>query len=121
MPGQQRRRLCRRCGAEIATADLMDADPGIDRQHFALVLLDGKRHPLSPMEWRLFTALYRRHGRTVPLAEISRATRTTPRKLREHIYRLRRSLGRSRFSLLTHHARGYELVVWTEEREKSGL
>ena len=29
MSGRPRRRFCRRCGAEIATANLIDIDPGI--------------------------------------------------------------------------------------------
>jgi DNA-binding response OmpR family regulator len=104
------RRFCRRCGAEIATANLMDADPGIDRQHFSLVLRGGRRRQLSPAEWRLFTALYQRHGRIVPLAELVTATRYSESNLRGLIHRLRRSLLDSRFLLLTHRAHGYELV-----------
>jgi len=44
------RRFCRRCGAEIATANLMDADPGIDREYFSLALQGGGRRQLSPTE-----------------------------------------------------------------------
>jgi hypothetical protein len=116
MPRRPRRRFCRRCGAEIATADLMDVDPGIDRQHFSLVLESGERRQLSPAEWRLFTELYQRRGRIVPLAELATATRISKSKLRGLLYRFRRSLGGSRFSVLTHFARGCELVVHTEER-----
>ena len=106
-----RRRFCRRCGAEIATANLMDADPGVDREHFSLVLQGGPRRQLSPAEWRLFTALYQRHGRIVPLAELATATRNAQSKLRGLIQRLRRSLARSRFLVVTHVAHGYELIV----------
>jgi DNA-binding response OmpR family regulator len=115
MAGLPRRRFCRRCGAEIVTANLMDADPGIDREHFSLVLQGGRRRQLSPAEWRLFTALYQRHGRIVPLAELATATRNAQSNLRGLIQRLRRSLGRSRFLVLTHPAHGYELMVRTEE------
>jgi hypothetical protein len=115
MPGRPRRRFCRRCGAEIATADLMDVDPGIDRQHFSLVLQGGERRQLSRAEWLLFTELYQRHGRIVPFAELPTATRNSEGALRRLIYRLRRSLDGSRFSLLTHFAHGYELIVSTEE------
>jgi hypothetical protein len=103
--------LCRRCGAEIAVANLMDADPGIDRQHFSIVLQDGRRNRLSSVEWLVFTALYQRHGRIVPLAELETATQNVESKLRGIIPRLRRSLVRSRFSVLTLHAHGYELIV----------
>ena len=65
----------------------MDADPAIDREHFSLVLQDGRRHQLSPAEWRLFTALYQRHGRIVPLAELATATRNAESKLHGIIYR----------------------------------
>jgi Luciferase-like monooxygenase len=110
-----RRRFCRRCGAEIATANLMDADPGVDREHFSLFLQCGQRRQLSPAEWRLFTPLYQRHGRIVPLAELATATRNAQSKLRGLIQRLRRSLARSRFLVVTHVAHGYELIVREEE------
>ena len=110
-----RRRFCRRCGAEIATANLMDADPGVDREHFSLFLQGGQRRQLSPAEWRLFTALYQRHGRIVPLAELATATRNAQSKPRGLIQRLRRSLARSRFLVVTHVAHGYELIVREEE------
>src|SRR6266566_7297149 len=105
MPSPPRRRFCRRCGAEIATANLMDIDPDIDRGHFSLVLQDGSQRQLSSAEWQLFTALYQRHGRIVPLAELATATRYSQSKLRGLVLRLRRSLVQSRFLLLTHHAR----------------
>jgi DNA-binding response OmpR family regulator len=104
-----------RSGAEIATANLVDIDPGVDREHFSLVLQGGLRHQLSPTEWQLFTALYQRHGRIVPPAELATATRNAQRKIRAQIPRLRRSLIRSRFLLRTHHALGYELIVRVEE------
>jgi hypothetical protein len=114
MPGRPQRRFCRRCGAEIATANLMDVDPGIDRQHLSLVLQGERRRQLSLAEWLLFTALYQRHGRIVPLAELATATRHSQSKLRGLVLRLRRSLVQSRFLLLTHHAHGYELIVRPE-------
>jgi len=106
-----RKRFCRRCGAEIVTANLMDADPGIDRAHFSLLLEGGQRRQLSPAEWRLFTALYQRHGRIVPVAELATATRNAQAKLSGLIQRLRRRLSRSRFLVLTHAEHGYELIV----------
>ncbi len=115
MVGQFVRRFCRRCGAEIATADLMDADPGIDRDHFSLVVEGGRRRPLLPEEWRLFTALYQRHGRIVPLEELARASRNHYKTLPLLIERLRRRLARSRFLVLRHPRYGYELVVRAEE------
>jgi DNA-binding response OmpR family regulator len=111
MRGGTRTRFCRRCGAEIATANLMDADPGVDREHFSLVLRGAWRQQLSPAEWRLFAALYQRHGRIVPLAELATATRNTESNLHGLIRRLRHRLVQSRFRLVTHRAHGYELVV----------
>ena len=102
--------LCRRCGAEIVTANLMDIDPGVDRAHFALVL-SGDRRQLSPTEWRLFVALYRRHGRVVPNVELARAARISRDNLREQIRRLRQRLIGSRFRLVAHGGDGYELGV----------
>src|SRR5580704_13333945 len=106
-----RRRFCRRCGAEIATANLMDADPGVGRAHFSLLLEGGQRRQLSPAEWRLFTALYQRHGRIVPVAELATATRNAQANLSGLIQRLRRRLSRSRFLVLTRAEHGYELIV----------
>ena len=103
--------LCRRCGAEIVTANLMDIDPGVDRAHFALVLSGDRRRQLSPTEWRLFEALYRRHGRVVPNVELARAARISRDNLREQIRRLRQRLIGSRFRLVAHRGDGYELGV----------
>ena len=103
--------FCRRCGAEIVTADLMDIDPGVDRAHFALVLPRGQRRQLSPTEWRLFAALYRRHGRVVPRVELTQAARITNYALPAQIRRLRNRLFGSRFRLVTHPNYGHELVV----------
>ncbi|MBV9199707.1 MAG: helix-turn-helix domain-containing protein [Alphaproteobacteria bacterium] len=89
----------------------MDVDPGVDRQHFTVFLQSGHRRQLSPAEWRLFTALYQRHGRIVPVAELARAARNAQNKLRSLIQRLRRSLAGSRFLVVTHAAYGYELIV----------
>jgi DNA-binding MarR family transcriptional regulator len=114
MPSPPRRRFCRRCGAEIATANLMDIDPDIDRGHFSLVLQDGRRRQLSPAEWQLFTALYQRHGRIVPLAELATAARVAKSRLRGQIQRLQRSLARSRFLVRMHREDSYELIVRTD-------
>ena len=119
MPGQLPGHFCRRCGAEIAVANLMDADPGIDRQHFSLALQGRRQRRLSPAEWQVFTALYQRHGRIVPPAELATATRYAESRLRGIIYRLRHSLVRSRFALLTHHAHGYELIVAQAEEGRA--
>ena len=106
-----RMRFCRRCGAEIALANLMDVDPGVDRKHFSLILRGGEQRQLSPAQWRLFAVLYQRHGRIVRLPELARATGDGERSLRTLINSLRRNLLGSRFSVLTHPAHGYELVI----------
>ena len=103
--------LCRRCGAEIVTADLMDIDPGVDRAHFALVVSGDRHRQLSPTEWRLFEALYRRHGRVVPNVELARAARISRDNLREQIRSLRQRLIGPRFRLVAHGGDGYELGV----------
>ena len=103
--------FCRRCGAEIATANLLDLDPGVDRAHFALVLPDGQRRQLSPEVWRLFAALYGRHGRIVPTDEIAQAAAIPSNAVREEIHRLRRLLVRTRFRVITHRRHGYELII----------
>ena len=103
--------FCRRCGAEIVTANLMDIDPGVDRAHFALVLPGDRLRQLSLTEWQLFVELYRRHGRVVPNVELTRAARIPAYALSEQIRRLRKLLLGSRFRLLTHQSYGYELMV----------
>jgi hypothetical protein len=115
MARRSQRRFCRRCGAEIATADLMDADPGIDRGHFSLVPKSGRRRQLSAAEWRLFTALYERHGRIVTLNELATATRDAQSSLPQLVGRLQRRLARSRFLVLRYPAHGYEMIVRPEE------
>ncbi|MGB9647617.1 MAG: helix-turn-helix domain-containing protein [Stellaceae bacterium] len=107
--------FCRRCRAEIVTAKLMDIDPGVDRAHFALVLPGDRRRQLSATEWRLFAALYRRHGRVIPDVELTRAARIPAYALREHIRRLRNLLFGSRFRLVRHRSYGYELVVQLDD------
>jgi DNA-binding response OmpR family regulator len=102
---------CRRCGAEIATANLLDLDPGIDRAHVALILPNGRRRQLAPADWRLFTVLYGRHGRIVPSAEIETETGIPASAVREHVHRLRPLLTQSRFQIITHRAHGFELIV----------
>ncbi|MFL5265491.1 MAG: winged helix-turn-helix domain-containing protein [Stellaceae bacterium] len=94
----------------------MDIDPGVDRAHFALVLPRRQRRQLSPTEWRLFAALYRRHGRIVPRVELAQAALITPSALTEQIRRLRNQLFGSRFQLVTHRSYGYELVVRQDQR-----
>jgi DNA-binding winged helix-turn-helix (wHTH) protein len=89
----------------------MDFDPAVDRAHFSLFLEGGQRRQLSESEWRLFTALYQRHGRIVPLAELATASRHAKSELRWLIQRLRRTLARSRFLVVTHAKHGYELIV----------
>jgi len=103
--------FCRRCGAEIVTANLMDIDAGVDRAHFALVLPGDRRRQLSATEWRVFAALYRRHGRVVPDVELTRSARIPAYALHEQIRRLRKLMFGSRFRLVTHRRCGYELVV----------
>src|SRR5215467_6084037 len=103
--------FCRCCRAEIVTSNLTDIDPGVDRAHFALVLPGYRLRQLSATEWRLFVALYRRHGRVVPDVELTRAARIPAYALSEHIRRLRKLLFGSRFRLVTHRSYGYELVV----------
>ena len=108
--------FCRRCRAEIVSANLMDIDPGVDRAHFALVLPGDRHRQLSVTEWRLFAALYRRHGRVVPDVELTRAARIPAYALHEHIRRLRKLMFGSRFRLETHRSDGYELVVQEDPR-----
>ena len=103
--------FCRRCGAEIVTAILLDIVAGVDRAHFALVLPGDRRRKLSATEWRVFAALYRRHGRVVPDVEITRSARIPAYALHEQIRRLRKLMFGSRFRLVTHRSCGYELVV----------
>jgi len=46
VPARFSKRFCRRCGAEIAVANLMDSDPSIDRQYFSLILWGGQHRRL---------------------------------------------------------------------------
>jgi DNA-binding MarR family transcriptional regulator len=92
----------------------MDIDPGIDRQHFSLVLHDGSRRRLPSAQWRLFASLYQRHGRIVSLSELATATGNAKSNLDALIQRLQRNLVRSRFLLRTLRTQGCELIVRTD-------
>ena len=105
---------CRRCGAEIATANLLDIDPGVDRAHFALVT-PGGRQQLPPFEWRLFEALHQRHGRIVCIGELATAVGLAEDTVRGGVCRLRRLLTCSRFRIIMHRGYGYELIAMREE------
>ena len=105
---------CRRCGAEIATANLLDIEPGVDRAHFALVTPGGWEQ-LPPFEWRLFEALYQRHGRIVCVGELATAVGLAEDAVRSGVCRLRRLLTCSRFRIIMHRGYGYELIAMREE------
>ena len=111
---------CRRCGAEIATANLLDIDPGVDRAHFALVT-QGGRQQLRQFEWRLFEALYQRHGRVVSSGELATAVGFAEATVRAGVYRLRRVLMGSRFQITMHRGYGYELIVIAMREAPSGV
>ena len=101
-------------GAEIATANLLDIDPGVDRAHFALVTPGGWEQ-LPPFEWRLFEALYQRHGRIVCVGELATAVGLAEDAVRSGVCRLRRLLTCSRFRIIMHRGYGYELIAMREE------
>lgn len=92
------------------TANLLDIDPGVDRAHFALVT-PGGRQPLRPFEWRLFEALYQRHGRIVSVGELATAVGFAEARVRAGVYRLHYLLTGSRFQITIHRSYGYELIV----------
>jgi hypothetical protein len=100
--------LCERCKTEITLANLLDAEPDVNRRRRELVA-GGERRVLPPTTWALFEALYAGRGEPVSGDFLRKAIGASD--LSGHLHQLRRALAGSRYRVETHRDVGYELKI----------
>jgi hypothetical protein len=100
--------LCERCKTEITLANLLDAEPDVNRRRRELVA-GGERRVLPPITWALFEALYAGRGEPVSGDFLRKAIGASA--LSGHLHQLRRALAGSRYRVETHRDVGYELKI----------
>lgn len=100
--------LCERCKTEITLANLLDAEPDVNRRRRELVA-GGERRVLPPTAWALFEALYAGRGQPVSGDFLTKAIGASG--LSKHLHRLRRVLAGSRYRVETHRDLTYELMI----------
>jgi hypothetical protein len=100
--------LCERCKTEITLANLLDAEPDVNRRRHELVA-GGERRVLPPTAWALFEALYVGRGEPVSGAFLRKAIGASG--LSRHLHQLRRALAGSRFRVEINRDLGYELKI----------
>jgi hypothetical protein len=100
--------LCERCKTEITLANLLDAEPDVNRRRRELAI-GGERRVLPPTAWALFEALYAGRGEPVSGEFLRRAIGVS--SLSSHLDQLRRALAGSRYRVETHRDLRYELKI----------
>jgi biotin operon repressor len=100
--------LCERCKTEITLANLLDAEPDVNRRRHELVA-EGGRRVLPPTAWALFEALYAGRGEPVSGEFLRKAIGAS--RLSKHLHQLRRALAGSRYRVKTHRYLGYDLKI----------
>jgi DNA-binding response OmpR family regulator len=100
--------LCERCKTEITLANLLDAEPDVNRRGRELAIV-GERRVLSPSAWALFEALYAGRGQPVSADFLRKAIGASG--LSKHLHQLRRALAGSRYRVETDRGVGYELKI----------
>jgi len=100
--------LCERCKTEITLANLLDAEPDVNRRRRELVA-GGERRVLSPSAWALFEALYA--GRGEPVSDDFLRKAIGASSLSKHLHQLRRALAGSRYRLETDRGAWHELKI----------
>src|SRR5215472_6969050 len=100
--------LCERCKTEIALANLLDAQPDVNRRRRELVA-GGQHRVLPATAWALFAALYAVRGQPVSGDFLTKAIGASD--LSNHLRRLRRALVGSRYRVETHSDLAYELKI----------
>ena len=100
--------LCERCKTEIALANLLDAQPDVNRRRHELVA-GGQHRVLSPTVWALFEALYAVRGQAVSGDFLKQAIGVP--SLGKHLHQLRRALSGSRYRVETHWDLAYALKI----------
>jgi hypothetical protein len=100
--------LCERCKTEITLANLLDAEPDVNRRRRELVAGGGRR-VLPPNAWALFEALYAGRGQPATGDFLTKAIGASG--LSGHLYELRRALAGSRYRVEIVRGVGYELKI----------
>jgi DNA-binding winged helix-turn-helix (wHTH) protein len=100
--------LCERCKTEITLANLLDAEPDVNRRRRELVA-GGERRVLPPTAWALLEALYAGRGEPVSGEFLRKAIGASG--LSKHLHQLRRALAGSRYRVETHRDLGHELKI----------
>ena len=100
--------LCERCKTEITLANLLDAEPDVNRRRRELAV-GGERRVLPPTAWALFETLYAGRGEPVSSDFLRKAIGSSG--LRQYLYQLRRALAGSRYRVERHHDLAYELKI----------
>ena len=100
--------LCERCKTEITLANLLDAEPDVNRRRRELAV-GGQRRVLPPTAWALFEALYAGRGEPVSGEFLRKAIGASG--LRQYLYQLRRALAGSRYRVEGHHDLAYGLKI----------
>jgi hypothetical protein len=100
--------LCERCKTEITLANLLDAEPDVNRRRRELAV-GGERRVLPPTAWALFKALYAARGEPVSGEFLRKAIGASG--LSNHLYQLRRALAGSRYRVEKHYDLAYELKI----------
>jgi DNA-binding response OmpR family regulator len=108
--------LCERCKTEITLANLLDAEPDVNRRRRELAA-GGERRVLPPTAWALFEALYAGRGEPVSGDFLAKVIGVS---VSEHLHQLRRALAGSRYRVQTHRGMGYELTVGKRSRVRRG-
>ena len=99
---------CERCRTEIALANLLDAEPDVNRRRRELVA-GGEHRVLPATAWALFAALYAVRGQPVSGDFLTKAIGASD--LSNHLRRLRRALVGSRYRVDRHRDLAYELKI----------
>jgi hypothetical protein len=100
--------LCERCKTEITLANLLDAEPDVNRRRRELAV-GGERRVLPATAWALFEVLYAGRGEPVSSDFLRKAIGSSG--LRQYLYQLRRALAGSRYRVERHHDLAYELKI----------
>ena len=100
--------LCERCKTEITLANLLDAEPDVNRRRRELAI-GGERRVLPPTVWALFEALYAGRGEPVSGDFLAKAVGASG--LSKYLHQLRRALAGSRYRVETHRDLAYELKI----------
>ena len=100
--------LCERCKTEITLANLLDAEPDVNRRRRELAV-GGERRVLSPTAWVLFETLYAARGEPVSGEFLRKAIGASG--LRQYLYQLRRAFAGSRYRVEGHHDLAYGLKI----------